>query len=153
MEKALFGAGCFWGVEEKFRKLPGVKKTEVGYCGGITKNPTYESVCKGNTNHAEVVLIHFDRNEISFETLLEHFWVWHDPSTLNRQGPDIGTQYRSAIFYFDESQKDAARISMDLFSQKNNIKIVTEITAAKEFYIAEEYHQKYILKTGLHCAI
>ena len=153
MEKALFGAGCFWGVEESFRKLPGVKKTEVGYCGGNTINPSYESVCQGNTNHAEVVLVEFDENEISFEILLNHFWKCHDPTTLNRQGPDIGTQYRSVIFYFNENQKIMAQDSKEIFSKKNNLNIVTEITNVKDYYKAEEYHQKYIQKTGLHCAI
>ena len=153
MEKALFGAGCFWGVEETFRKLPGVKKTEVGYCGGTTINPSYESVCKGDTNHAEVVLLEFDENEISFKILLDHFWKCHDPTTLNRQGPDIGTQYRSVIFYFNENQKIMAQDSKEIFSKKNNLNVVTEITNLKDYYKAEEYHQKYIQKTGLHCAI
>ena len=153
MEKALFGAGCFWGVEETFRKLPGVKKTEVGYCGGTTINPSYESVCKGDTNHAEVVLLEFDENEISFKILLDHFWKCHDPTTLNRQGPDIGTQYRSVIFYFNENQKIMAQDSKEIFSKKNNLNVVTEITNVKDYYKAEEYHQKYIQKTGLHCAI
>ena len=153
MEKALFGAGCFWGVEETFRKLPGVKKTEVGYCGGTTINPSYESVCQGNTNHAEVVLLEFDENDISFKVLLDHFWKCHDPTTLNRQGPDIGTQYRSVIFYFNENQKIMAQDSKEIFSKKNNLNVVTEITNVKDYYRAEEYHQKYIQKTGLHCAI
>ena len=153
MEKALFGAGCFWGVEENFRKLSGVKKTEVGYCGGTTINPSYESVCQGNTNHAEVVLLEFDENEISFKILLDHFWKCHDPTTLNRQGPDIGTQYRSVIFYFNENQKIMAQDSKEIFSKKNNLNVVTEITNLKDYYKAEEYHQKYIQKTGLHCAI
>ena len=153
MEKVLFGAGCFWGVEETFRKLPGVKKTEVGYSGGTTINPSYESVCQGNTNHAEVVLLEFDENEISFKILLDHFWKCHDPTTLNRQGPDIGTQYRSVIFYFNENQKIMAQDSKEIFSKKNNLNVVTEITNVKDYYKAEEYHQKYIQKTGLHCAI
>ena len=153
MEKVLFGAGCFWGVEESFRKLNGVNKTEVGYSGGITLNPTYEKVCEGNTNHAEVVLVEYDEGIISFNDLINHFWKCHDPSTLNRQGPDIGTQYRSAIFYYSEIQKEVAEKSKDIYSKKNKIKIVTEISEAKEYYKAEEYHQKYILKTGLHCAI
>ena len=153
MEKVLFGAGCFWGVEETFRKLPGVKKTEVGYSGGITINPTYESVCEGNTNHAEVVLIEYDKNEISFESLVNKFWNCHDPTTLNRQGPDIGTQYRSIIFYFDENQKKIAEDSKNTHSKKYNLNIITEIIKAKEYYKAEEYHQKYIQKTGMHCAV
>ena len=105
MEKALFGAGCFWGVEETFRKIPGVVKTEVGYTGGHTLNPTYQSICEGDTNHVEVVLVEYDNKIISYDKLLNHFWKCHDPTTLNRQGPDIGTQYRSAIFYFDDNQK------------------------------------------------
>ena len=153
MEKALFGAGCFWGVEEKFRKLPGVIRTEVGYSGGITKNPSYEDVCKGNTNHAEVVFIEYNKDEISFEELLVYFWSCHNPTTLNRQGPDIGTQYRSVIFYFNNNQKKIAEKSKQDYSKSNNLNIVTEISEAKEYYKAEEYHQKYIQKTGLHCAI
>ena len=153
MEKALFGAGCFWGVEETFRKLPGVENTEVGYSGGITLDPTYESVCQGSTNHAEVVLVEFNKDEISYERLLDHFWNCHNPTTLNRQGPDIGTQYRSVIFYYNQTQKNIAENSKNNFSKKNNIQIVTEINEAKIFYKAEEYHQKYILKTGLHCSV
>ena len=153
MEKALFGAGCFWGVEESFSKLSGVKKTEVGYSGGNTTNPTYETVCVGDTKHAEVVLIEYDDKLITFEKLLDHFWKCHDPTTLNRQGPDVGTQYRSAIFYFNEDQKRIANESKTIFSKLNQINVVTEITEVKEYYKAEEYHQKYIQKTGLHCAI
>jgi len=153
MEKALFGAGCFWGVEEKFRKIHGVIKTEVGYSGGNTPNPNYESVCLGNTNHVEVVLIEYDENKVTFDELLHNFWDCHDPTTLNRQGPDVGTQYRSAIFYFNETQKETSNLSKIKYSKENNINIVTEITQAGDFFKAEEYHQKYILKTGLHCAI
>ena len=152
MEKALFGAGCFWGVEETFRKLPGVIKTEVGYSGGNTINPTYESVCLGDTNHAEVVLVEYNEKELSFEKLVDHFWKCHDPTTLNRQGPDIGTQYRSAIFYFNEYQKKISLDSKNDYSRKNRLNIVTEIKEAKEYYKAEEFHQKYIQKTGLYCA-
>ena len=152
MEKALFGAGCFWGVEETFRKTSGVTKTIVGYSGGDTINPSYESVCQGNTNHTEVVLVEFDNSKISFEELLLVFWKCHDPTTLNRQGPDIGTQYRSAIFYFNETQKKISNESKIKFAKKNQINIVTEITKAKEYFKAEEYHQKYIQKTGLYCA-
>ena len=149
MEKALFGAGCFWGVEEKFRKLEGVIKTEVGYSGGNTINPTYETVCNGDTNHAEVVLIEFDETKISFKELVEHFWNCHDPSTLNRQGPDIGTQYRSAIFYTNDIQKKISNESKVNYSKKFKLNIVTEISEAKEFYKAEEYHQKYIQKRAI----
>ena len=152
MEKVLFGAGCFWGVEESFSKLPGVLKTEVGYSGGNTVNPTYETVCGGDTNHAEVVLIEFDENILPFEKLLEFFWKCHDPTTLNRQGPDIGTQYRSAIFYFNDDQKKISYNSMKQLQKNNNLDIVTEIKAANAYYRAEEYHQKYIQKTGLFCA-
>ena len=152
MEKALFGAGCFWGVEESFRKLVGVQRTEVGYSGGNTDNPTYESVCSGNTNHAEVVLVEYDEIQISFEKLLDHFWNCHDPTTLNRQGPDIGTQYRSVIFYFNDNQKKLSNTSKLEYAKTQKLNVVTEITEAKEYYKAEEYHQKYIKKTGLYCA-
>ena len=153
MEKALFGAGCFWGVEETFRKINGVLKTEVGYSGGSTINPNYETVCSGTTNHAEVVLVEYDQNQISFQDLIIHFWKCHDPTTLNRQGPDIGTQYRSVIFYFNDFQKTIAENSKINYSKKSNLHIVTEISKAKEYYKAEEYHQKYIQKTGLYCAV
>ena len=153
MEKALFGAGCFWGVEETFIKTPGVINTLVGYSGGNTINPTYEQVCQGNTNHTEVVLVEFDSSLISYEELLKIFWKCHDPTTLNRQGPDIGTQYRSAIYYFNEDQKNKSIHSKSEYSKSSGLNIVTEISEAKEFYKAEEYHQKYIQKTGLHCAI
>ena len=152
IEKALFGAGCFWGVEEHFRKINGVIKTEVGYSGGNTKNPTYESVCYENTNHAEVLLIEFDNELISFDLLVEEFWKCHDPTTLNRQGPDVGRQYRSVIYYFNELQKNIANKSKEKHQQSLQYKIVTEISHADIFYKAEEYHQKYILK-GNSCAI
>ena len=153
MEKALFGAGCFWGVEETFRKIPGVVKTEVGYTGGHTLNPTYQSICEGDTNHVEVVLVEYDNKIISYDKLLNHFWKCHDPTTLNRQGPDIGTQYRSAIFYFDDNQKKIATESKINFAKENNLIIVTDISQLSDYYKAEEYHQKYIQKTGLHCAV
>ena len=153
MEKALFGAGCFWGVEETFRKIPGVVKTEVGYTGGHTLNPTYQSICEGDTNHVEVVLVEYDNKIISYDKLLNHFWKCHDPTTLNRQGPDIGTQYRSAIFYFDDNQKKIATESKINFAKENNLIILTEISQLSDYYKAEEYHQKYIQKTGLHCAV
>ena len=153
MEKALFGAGCFWGVEETFRKTSGVIETLVGYSGGNTINPSYESVCQGNTNHTEVVLVEFDNSKISFEELLLVFWKCHDPTTLNRQGPDIGTQYRSAIYYYNEDQKIKSINSKNEYAKSSGLNIVTEISEAKEFYKAEEYHQKFIQKTGLHCAI
>ena len=153
MEKALLGAGCFWGVEETFCKTPGVINTLVGYSGGDTINPSYESVCQGNTNHTEVVLVEFDNSKISYEDLLMVFWKCHDPTTLNRQGPDIGTQYRSAIYYYSEDQKNKSIHSKNEYAKSSGLNIVTEISEAKEFYKAEDYHQKYIQKTGLHCAI
>ncbi len=153
MEKALFGAGCFWGVEETFRKTPGVINTLVGYSGGNTINPSYESVCQGNTNHTEVVLVEFDNSKITYQELLMVFWKCHDPTTPNRQGPDIGTQYRSAIYYYNEDQKNKSIYSKNEYAKSSGLNIVTEISEAKEFYKAEEYHQKYIQKTGLHCAI
>ena len=143
MEKALFGAGCFWGVEETFRKLKGVTKTEVGYSGGNTLNPTYETVCNGDTNHAEVVLIEYDEKELTFENLLNHFWKNHDPTTLNRQGPDIGTQYRSVIFYSTEPQ--LKEIENKLLKIRNKVKseIVTEVNSQMNFFQAEDYHVNY----------
>ena len=146
MEKALFGAGCFWGVEEYFRKIQGVKDTRVGYSGGHTKNPTYETVCLGTTEHTEVLELNFDETEISYEKLLDHFWKCHDPTTLNRQGPDIGRQYRSAIFYYSDIQKEIAESSKIKHQPKFNNNIVTEITKADIFYLAEDYHQLYIQK-------
>ena len=146
MEKALFGAGCFWGVEEYFSKIEGISKTEVGYSGGVTKNPTYESVCQGNTEHAEVLYIEFDQDIISYNNIINHFWKCHDPTTLDRQGPDIGRQYRSAIFYFSEEQRDIAEKSKLDNQEKFNNKIVTEITKADIFFKAEEYHQNFVQK-------
>ena len=146
MQKALFGAGCFWGIEEYFRKIPGVKDTKVGYSGGYTKKPTYETVCGGTTEHVEVLQLDFDDNEISYEKLLDHFWMCHDPTTLNRQGPDIGRQYRSAIFYYSNIQKNIAKKSKIKHQPKFNNNIVTEITKANTFYLAEDYHQRFIQK-------
>lgn len=149
-EKAIFAAGCFWGVEELFRQLPGVVQTTVGYIGGKTENPTYEEVCSHTTGHAEAVEVEFDSEKITYEKLLEVFFMGHDPTTLNRQGPDVGDQYRSAIFYLNEEQKKAAEASkkkMDKLS-KYAEPIVTEISKAEPFYRAEEYHQKYFLKNG-----
>ena len=147
IQKALFGAGCFWGVEEHFRKLSGIKKTEVGYSGGNTKNPTYESVCYQNTDHAEVLQVEFDEKIISYEELVEEFWKCHDPTTLDRQGPDVGRQYRSVIYYFDEEQKKIALNSKNNNQQRFNNRIITEISKADIFYKAEEYHQNYIQKS------
>jgi len=149
-DKATFAAGCFWGVEDAFMNLKGVSATRVVYTGGKTKDPTYEQVCTDKTGHAESVEVAYDPSVITYDSLLDEFWKIHDPTTLNRQGPDIGTQYRSAIFYHDESQKNAAIASMQKLerSGKYKGKITTEIVPAVEFYQAEEYHQKYHKKTG-----
>ena len=151
MEKATFAAGCFWHVEEAFRQIKGVISTIVGYMGGTLQNPTYEDVCTDKTSHAEVVEITFDPQKISYDDLLTVFWQIHDPTTKNKQGPDTGTQYRSAIFYHSLEQKTAAEQSKQKFQQtkKYNKKIVTEITEATTFYPAEEYHQHYLAKHKL----
>ena len=146
IQKALFGAGCFWGVEEHFRTINGVTKTEVGYSGGHSKNPTYESVCYENTDHAEVLLVEFDEDLISYELLVDEFWKCHDPTTLDRQGPDVGRQYRSVIYYLNDQQKHIADKSKDKFQPTFENRIVTEISKADTFYKAEEYHQQYIQK-------
>ncbi len=145
-EKAMFGAGCFWGVEETFRQLKGVITTEVGYAGGLTQNPSYEQVCSHITGHAEVVEVIFDPKIISYEDLLTVFWQCHDPTTSNRQGPDIGSQYRSVIFYYSPEQEQKAQDSKDNLQKKMSQSIVTQILPAPEFYKAEEYHQGYIKK-------
>ena len=149
--KATFGAGCFWGVEAAYRQIPGVLSTAVGYLGGTYENPTYHDVCTGRTGHAEVVQVEYDPSRITYDDLLTVFWENHDPTTLNRQGPDIGTQYRSAIFYHDDEQKDAAIKSKEEREKSGRYKrpIVTEITPATEFYMAEDYHQQYLEKRGL----
>lgn len=151
MNKATFGAGCFWGVEAAFRRVPGVVATAVGYMGGKMKNPTYEDVCTDETGHAEVVEVTYDPARVSYEDLLHVFWTNHDPTTLNRQGPDIGRQYRSAIFYHTEEQKAAAAASKENLQNSGRYRrpIVTEITPAAAFYRAEEYHQQYLEKRGL----
>jgi len=151
MEKATFGAGCFWHVEESFRHLKGVISTTVGYIGGTLKNPTYEDVCTDKTGHAEVVELTFDPKKITYEELLRVFWDIHDPTTKNRQGPDVGTQYRSVIFYHSSEQQTTAELSIRNLEQsgKYSKKIVTEITKATTFYPAEEYHQQYLAKHGL----
>ena len=148
MEKATFAAGCFWGVEAVFERTKDVEKTTVGYTGGKTKNPTYEQVCTGKTGHAEAVQIIYNPKIITYEKLLETFWMIHDPTQKNRQGPDIGTQYRSAIFYHNQEQKHMAEESKKQKEKYLEVKIQTEITLAKEFYPAEEYHQKYLKKQG-----
>jgi peptide methionine sulfoxide reductase msrA/msrB len=151
LEKAIFAAGCFWGIEEAFRTLEGVVSTRVGYTGGTFKNPTYEDVCAGKTGHAEAVEIEFDPEQISYEKLLDVFWKIHDTTTLNRQGADIGEQYRSAIFFHNQEQEMAARQSKEKLQQSQiyRSKIVTQIVAASQFFPAEEYHQQYLKKRGL----
>jgi peptide-methionine (S)-S-oxide reductase len=150
-KKATFAAGCFWGVEAAFANVPGVVSTQVGYTGGHTENPTYKQVCTDRTGHAEAVEVRYDPAKLSYEQLLEVFWNIHDPTTLNRQGPDVGTQYRSAILYHNEQQRDAAIASKEKVEQSGKFKrpIVTEIAPASRFYRAEEYHQRYFEKHGL----
>jgi len=154
MEKATFAAGCFWGVEEAFRTIRGVVKTTVGYTGGNFPNPSYEDVCTDTTGHAEAVEVEFDLGTVTFEELLGVFWKVHDPTTLNRQGPDVGTQYRSAVFFHTPEQKAAALASIKRLRESSTFRdpIVTEVVEAGEFYPAEEYHQKYLEKRGIkHC--
>lgn len=148
-DKATFAAGCFWGVEAAFRQIKGVISTQVGYTGGNMNNPSYEDVCTDETGHAEAVEVTYDSSKISYEKLLDVFWQNHDPTQLNRQGPDVGTQYRSAIFYYNEKQKKAAEKSLKEQQKKYKNKIVTEIKPASKFYRAEEYHQQYLEKRGL----
>ena len=148
MTRATFAAGCFWHVEEAFRVIKGVLKTEVGYMGGEMKNPTYEAVCTDKTGHAEVIQIEFDPKVVSFKDLVKVFWSIHDPSQKNQQGPDVGAQYRSAIFYHDEVQKKLAEQSKNDEQKKHKTPIATEIVPAGTFYRAEEYHQKYLMQRG-----
>ncbi|HKM54458.1 MAG TPA: peptide-methionine (S)-S-oxide reductase MsrA [Isosphaeraceae bacterium] len=150
MATATLAAGCFWGVEEAFRTTPGVTETAVGYMGGNLENPTYEAVCTDRTGHAEVVQVQFDPAQVSYQRLLEIFWEIHDPTTLNRQGPDRGTQYRSAVFYHDQGQQQAAQALKAQLDASGRFRrpIVTEITPASTFWRAEEHHQKYIQKHG-----
>ncbi|KAF9614512.1 hypothetical protein IFM89_018951 [Coptis chinensis] len=145
---AQFGAGCFWGVELVFQRVPGVTKTEVGYTQGLLHNPTYNDVCSGSTKHSEVVRVQYDPKECSFETLLDVFWSKHDPTTLNRQGGDVGTQYRSGIYFYTPEQEQMAKESLEKQQKILNRNIVTEILPAKKFYRAEEYHQQYLAKGG-----
>ena len=155
-ETAIFGMGCFWGAERKFWEAPGVVTTAVGYAGGTTPDPTYKDVCSGRTGHAEVVEVEYDPERASYEDLLEVFWNNHDPTTLNRQGPDVGSQYRSAIFFHSPEQEAAARASKEELDQSGRFRsaIVTQIVPAKAFWRAEEYHQQYLEKRGLaHCSI
>ena len=146
--KALLGAGCFWGIEEMFRKIEGILETKVGYAGGTLSNPTYQDVCSGSTGHTEVVQMEFEPNIISFKKILDHFWLCHDPTQLNRQGPDIGTQYRSVIFYFTDEQRIVAEESKNNFQKQLSSKIVTEILQFTNFFEAEDYHQCYIQKNS-----
>jgi peptide-methionine (S)-S-oxide reductase len=150
-ETATVAAGCFWGVEATFRQLPGVVSTRVGYTGGKTTSPTYEDVCTDRTGHAEAVEVTYDPAKVSYDDLLKIFWENHDPTTLNRQGPDVGTQYRSAIYYHDETQHAAAVASRDTLEAEHKFRrpIVTQIVPAVPFYPAEEYHQRYLEKRGL----
>lgn len=150
LKKATFAAGCFWGVEELYRSLKGVYSTDVGYIGGDTKNPTYKEVCYENTNHAEAVEVLYDPKQVSFEELINIFWENHNPTTLNRQGPDVGTQYRSAVFYHDDEQKDIAIKTMKALDDSDKFKnpVVTQIVPSEIFYRAEEYHQEYLFKRG-----
>lgn len=145
MAKATFAAGCFWGVEDAFRNVDGVVDAQVGYTGGHVPNPTYEMVCSDTTGHAEAVQVDFDPEQVSYEKLLEVFWSTHDPTTPNRQGPDIGSQYRSVIFYHDDAQREAAEKSKETVDSSGRFPrpVVTEIVPATEFYRAEEYHQQY----------
>ncbi len=146
MEIAILGLGCFWGPEIKFSKLGGIIKTEVGYCGGNSKETTYKEVCTGNTNHAEVVKLDFDPKIITYEKILEFFFEIHDPTTLNSQGPDFGTQYRSEIFFLNESQKIIAEKIKKKINEKLSGKVVTNISLVKNYCPAEEYHQRYLEK-------
>jgi peptide-methionine (S)-S-oxide reductase len=150
MQTATFGAGCFWGVESAFRNVNGVVDAAVGYAGGTTPNPTYEDVCTGRTGHAEVVQLQYDPDVVSYETLLDVFWQSHNPTQVNRQGPDVGTQYRSVIFFHSPEQQAAARTSKEALaaSGKHAQPIATQIEPAVEFYRAEEYHQQYLAKRG-----
>jgi len=151
-EKATFAAGCFWGVEAEFRKTKGVLKTQAGYTGGTVANPAYALVSTGLTGHAESVEVEYDPKVVSYDQLLDVFWSLHDPTQANRQGPDVGTQYRSAIFYHNEKQKKAALTSKGKIQQKYKLPVATEIVPAKEFYRAEEYHQQYLEKNkGASC--
>ena len=148
-EKAIFGAGCFWQIEVEFRNVEGVTDVAVGYAGGTRARPSYEDVCSGTTGHAEVVQVEFDPAAVSYERLLDKFWEIHDPTTLDRQGPDVGSQYRSAIFFYTPEQRQAAIASKERAQSRFDRPIVTEVTEASEFWPAEDYHQRYLEKRGL----
>jgi peptide-methionine (S)-S-oxide reductase len=152
MEKATFGAGCFWGIEFAFRKVEGVKEAYVGYAGGNTPNPTYQEVCSGQTGHAEVVQVEFNPDKVSYEELLELFWAIHDPTTLNRQGPDVGTQYRSAIYFHSPEQEASIKSAILIMEESRKFEnpIVTEIAPIDRFFMGEDYHQRYFEKQGRH---
>lgn len=148
-QKALFAAGCFWGVQYYFDQIPGVVTTTVGYTGGTTKNPTYDEVCSHTTGHAEALLIEFNPQKVTYITLLKQFFRMHDPTQLNRQGPDVGDQYRSAIFFFDEAQEASAKAIRQEAQTNHDKPVVTEISPAGPFYKAEAYHQKFTQRTGI----
>jgi len=148
-EKATFGAGCFWGVEVAFRNVPGVTDTAVGYMGGTVPNPTYEQVCTDRTGHAEVVQVEYDPDEVSYEQLLDTFWEEHDPTQMNRQGPDVGSQYRSVVFFHTPEQEEQALASKARIQAQSAEPVVTEIVPASDFWRAEEYHQQYLVKRGV----
>jgi peptide-methionine (S)-S-oxide reductase len=148
-EKATFGAGCFWGVEVEFRNVPGVVDAAVGYEGGTLENPTYEQVCRKDTGHAEVVEVAFDPAEVSYDELLDTFFELHDPTQLNRQGPDVGTQYRSVVFTHSAEQEQAARAARERAQERLDRPVVTAIEPASDFWRAEEYHQQYLVKRGV----
>ncbi len=156
MKIATFAAGCFWGIEAAFREIEGVLSTRVGYSGGSFDNPTYHDVCSGRTGHAESVEVTYDPDRVSYDQLLGVFWEVHDPTTLNRQGPDVGSQYRSVIFFHNPEQETAARASKGLLqaSRRDSREIVTEIASAAQFWVAEDYHQQYFEKRGVaHCRV
>lgn len=150
LEKASFAAGCFWGIESAFRQVKGVVDTSVGYMGGDKEDPTYQDVCTGRTGHAETVQVTYDPSQVSYEELLNVFWIIHDPTTLNRQGPDVGEQYRSVIFYYNPEQEAMARASREKLQKSGRYKrdVVTQIVPALKFYLAEDYHQQYLEKRG-----
>lgn len=147
-EKAIFAAGCFWGVQDYFDQIPGVTNTTVGYSGGFIEEPSWEEVCTEKTGHAEAIVVEFDSKVVSFETLLEHFFILHDPTQYLRQGPDVGSQYRSAVFFLNEKQRDAAEKYIEKIKPNFDKDVVTEVTPATEFYEAEDYHQKFTERTG-----
>jgi peptide-methionine (S)-S-oxide reductase len=148
-QTATFAAGCFWGVEADFRDIPGVLDAQAGYTGGTTQNPDYRAVCTGTTGHAEAVRVTFDADQVSYATLVDAFWALHDPTQLNRQGPDVGTQYRSAVFYHDEAQRAAAEASKARAQTRFARPIVTQVLPEQAFFRAEDYHQRYLEKQGL----